>query len=768
MPEGGFVFSPGSEGMPVNRRSFLEGARTVNGAGWAGLRVGPAPGSVVRSARKCPSAIALLLLVFFLHQSAFGVTYYVRFNGRDQCNGRFDADHNGDPLSFDCAWQHIDKCNKTLAPGDECVVEGGHWYVRDTTEAVVNRIRPSNPLYPGGGQGPNARISYLCPSQDCFMDGAGSCIAGEEIMDLRNRRWIVVDGFRFHDGTVHVWGYDPITPGTPSESILLTNITATDNDPIIHVDSCQAVLRGSGGIGNSLTGFNVDFPPAIEIPGPPLISTKQAIVQLGTDLLHPETGTTLRNGAIRGGWNGLSLKRCDSCVVDGVIFEGQENHVIELTNGGGTVPAIVRNLEIRNSIILPSSAFRERSPQILATLGQSDYVENINFLNNAFLGGLAPLPIDRCDGSLRGTVNVYNNIFYGGGKSDALEKAQMVLTDCNTTTPPVTWNLDYNAYFGAGSANNGRYAGVPTWHDLRYGVNQMYYADYDSDGVPGCTTGCPPLNLAFGNWKALGFDTHSLVRVSEDYRPSTAALYKSPLWGLTAPFSGAMVDCEFSATQNSFDTNDSWGDSLTLGDMLYYPRFNLHVSVTGFTSVVPPGCPGGATRVTFAPPFPAGKLPSHGEWFWSYGPSGASTQVDFSPQPGSPVIDAGDNAHCGHIPEGAACEIGPVELTVEPYFLDLTGDTILWSATSATPAVYNLYRGDLDELFSTGIYTQDPVVVPEAAQACGLPGTSFNDTFVPQPGRAAFFIVTVTSGSQEGTLGKNGAGSNRPNDNPCP
>jgi hypothetical protein len=81
---------------------------------------------------------------------------------------------------------------------------------------------------------------------------------------------------------------------------------------------------------------------------------------------------------------------------------------------------------------------------------------------------------------------------------------------------------------------------------------------------------------------------------------------------------------------------------------------------------------------------------------------------------------------------------------------------------------WNLYRGDLGVLKSTGVYTQDPAKVPVAMHACDLATPALPDALNPVRGQAFFFLVTGVHNGIEGSLGTNSAGVERPNDNPCP
>jgi hypothetical protein len=81
---------------------------------------------------------------------------------------------------------------------------------------------------------------------------------------------------------------------------------------------------------------------------------------------------------------------------------------------------------------------------------------------------------------------------------------------------------------------------------------------------------------------------------------------------------------------------------------------------------------------------------------------------------------------------------------------------------------WNSYRGDLDVLRTTGVYTQQPGSNSLALRACGLIDPYMDDPIPPAAGSAAFFLTTLVSGGIENSLGTDSAGLPRPNDNPCP
>jgi hypothetical protein len=107
---------------------------------------------------------------------------------------------------------------------------------------------------------------------------------------------------------------------------------------------------------------------------------------------------------------------------------------------------------------------------------------------------------------------------------------------------------------------------------------------------------------------------------------------------------------------------------------------------------------------------------------------------------------------------------------------DLDDGLILFTAVGALDiawqpeAIYtsfNLYRGDLDMLRSTALYTQDPAAVETAGRFCDLSGGPLSDPLEPPPGGAVFYLVTGVAGGRESSLGASSAGLPRANDFPC-
>jgi hypothetical protein len=91
---------------------------------------------------------------------------------------------------------------------------------------------------------------------------------------------------------------------------------------------------------------------------------------------------------------------------------------------------------------------------------------------------------------------------------------------------------------------------------------------------------------------------------------------------------------------------------------------------------------------------------------------------------------------------------------------------VRWQTDSAYTG-FNLYRGSLLVLLDGGPYTQEPGSNPYAGRFCGLPVTSQEDSVLPVPGEALYWLVAGVNASGEEPLG-HGTNVDRPNDSACP
>jgi hypothetical protein len=67
----------------------------------------------------------------------------------------------------------------------------------------------------------------------------------------------------------------------------------------------------------------------------------------------------------------------------------------------------------------------------------------------------------------------------------------------------------------------------------------------------------------------------------------------------------------------------------------------------------------------------------------------------------------------------------------------------------------------------TGVVTQDPASSPLVQQRCDVVVTTVLDLPDPPLGQGVFYMVTGIASGQEGSLGADSNGSERPNSNPC-
>ncbi|MCP3980720.1 MAG: hypothetical protein GY716_15570 [bacterium] len=145
-------------------------------------------------------------------------------------------------------------------------------------------------------------------------------------------------------------------------------------------------------------------------------------------------------------------------------------------------------------------------------------------------------------------------------------------------------------------------------------------------------------------------------------------------------------------------------------------------------------------------------------------PTGIDTDADG-------ILDACDNCPLVFNPEqtdtdadglGDACDptSGVIRISVEP------GNLLMWGTVDPYDA-WNLYRGDLQVLRTTGSYTQAPGSTSRAMHQCGLINPWYPDAEDPQSGTVAIYLVTGIAGGIESTLGTQGDGSPRLNGFPC-
>ena len=143
-----------------------------------------------------------------------------------------------------------------------------------------------------------------------------------------------------------------------------------------------------------------------------------------------------------------------------------------------------------------------------------------------------------------------------------------------------------------------------------------------------------------------------------------------------------------------------------------------------------------------------------------------SSFAGFEPRSHSPLVDRGSPAwgpprDLRGLPrpiDGDADAVARVDIGARENegLTNLSADEVelVWDPGNHLPRNYNLYRGDMETLRQTGVYTQDPAAVAGARQFCNLSTNHVMDSDGPVPGQVFFYLVAAR-GAVEGTLGFN-------------
>jgi hypothetical protein len=155
---------------------------------------------------------------------------------------------------------------------------------------------------------------------------------------------------------------------------------------------------------------------------------------------------------------------------------------------------------------------------------------------------------------------------------------------------------------------------------------------------------------------------------------------------------------------------------------------------------------------------------------------------DNCPDDANPLQDDGDvdgaGDLCDNCPQTHNPAQGDRDADQQGDDCDLEDGSILTTLPDASTVTYQLeagfaafhvYRGGMEPLALTGLYTQDPAQVPEAARYCVETSGLLFDPFTPAVGEVVYYLASGVDGAGvESSLGTDSAGRTRPNDNPCP
>jgi hypothetical protein len=160
---------------------------------------------------------------------------------------------------------------------------------------------------------------------------------------------------------------------------------------------------------------------------------------------------------------------------------------------------------------------------------------------------------------------------------------------------------------------------------------------------------------------------------------------------------------------------------------------------------------------------------------------GVDDAVDICPGSSDPAQADSDGDGAGDACDNCPADYNPLQEDAGPdgagdacdlddgaiFFRQVGADFLAWQADVLYSA-FNLYRGGLEALRSTGEYTQDSVQAADAAAICGVGGGAADDLYLPAPGGALFYLVTGVAAGGESSLGADSSGLERANLHPCP
>jgi len=113
--------------------------------------------------------------------------------------------------------------------------------------------------------------------------------------------------------------------------------------------------------------------------------------------------------------------------------------------------------------------------------------------------------------------------------------------------------------------------------------------------------------------------------------------------------------------------------------------------------------------------------------------------------------------------QGDRCDLDDGEI----YAVFTSRTQLVW-APEAGYATWDVYRGDLFELRSSGTYSQSPGSNPLATRFCDVSALTVTDATTPAPAAVSFYLVGGRPGSWSIELGRDSDDVMRANENACP
>lgn len=472
-------------------------------------------------------------------------------------------------------------------------------------------------IQPTNGGDDTGHVAYRCVSGTCTVSPS----SGDSIQTF-NRSYVLVDGFTA-TSRVQVGG-----PGRTNT--ILRNLIASGG------------IETGCGTNLLIEDFTTTLPVQTSSGG-----TALSIASCSDP--NVETGATFSRGTVRGGWNGIQVTGdCTNCTFDDIDVSEAQNHLFEVHEA--------TDLTIKNSILGPGAHFGEH----LDLRG----INGLTLLNNAiFFKGINPSGDNLIDGApafASGTWTIRNNVFI---QYNLISSGAIDLND-NSGTNTATYDIDYNAYLS-----------IDPFEATR--LMWAYSIGAGSTGYTPTSSGLAAWRTKLGTIAGAGDDANSTFYSNDDYRNS-AETWSDNFWGTTAASWQGVLGTGCAHTTSTLWVEDAWGRAFAADDFIEVGRDGVkrQVGTNARTGSFP--CD---WQLVLKAGSELSQAPADGTWIRSWGETDPGTIAEavrrgFIPQTGSPLLNGGNDANCGHAISGAACDIGPVEATGATNALTITGNVM--------------------------------------------------------------------------------------------